>query len=98
MSEEGETPGWDIEYPTDNGEKNAIEVKGTQRSAFPSIELTKNEWQSAEKLRDHYSLFLVSKCLDTHPVIEVIRDPFKLFTEGELSVIPLAWRVERIGE
>ena len=98
VSEEGETPGWDIEYFGNDRAINAIEVKGTQGSAFLNVELTGNEWKAAEDLRDRYSLFLVSRCMGARPVVEVIQNPYGLSLQGELAAMPLSWRIERIAK
>ncbi|MDP8208104.1 MAG: DUF3883 domain-containing protein [Candidatus Electryonea clarkiae] len=95
VADEGEKPGWDIEY-TDHDLIIAIEVKGTTGSFFNNIELTANEWDAAKQLKNRYRLCLVTNCLTKHPVIQVIKNPYSLFSEGKLRIKPLLWRIEHI--
>lgn len=65
-AQEGETPGWDIEYRDDAGQLVAVEVKATTGPRFPAVELTANEWAAATKLRGQYRLVLVANVLSCH--------------------------------
>ena len=47
--------GWDIEYKS-GGQIIGVEVKATTGSSFSSVELTANEWQAAQRLRQRYRL------------------------------------------
>ncbi len=67
----------------------------TRGSAFPSVEVTANEWRAAEKLRDRYRLVLVAKAGSRHPKIEFLDDPWGRSQTGELQILPLSWKIQR---
>lgn len=94
VSVEGEKPGWDIEIVDALGVTHSIEVKGTAGGIFPSIEITAQEWQSAEILRGRFWLFLVTKCTGVSPKIQRIQDPVSLVQNGTLYLSPLIWKLE----
>jgi hypothetical protein len=96
VAAEGDTPGWDIEY-TSEGELWAVEVKATSGAAFPSIDMTANEWDAAQDKGPRYRLAMVTNALSMSPGIEFLDDPACLKSRGELSVEPLSWKVERIA-
>src|SRR6516165_4690234 len=48
VADEGETPGWDIEYLSEAGELNAVEVKATTASTFLNFQLTAGELSAAK--------------------------------------------------
>jgi len=93
---ERETPGWDMEYKNKNNVLQAIEVKSTTGSRFPSIEITANEWEAASRLRENYHLALVAKTLSDEPLIEFVNDPYGLFEEGTLTAKPTTYQIERM--
>jgi hypothetical protein len=95
VAADGETPGWDIE---DRRTKHivAYEVKGTSGAMFPSIQVTANEWKSAQKFGDRYNLVLVARCESKTPLIEVINDPWRQFSAGKLVAEPTEFRIERV--
>ena len=93
---ERETPGWDMEYKNKNNILQAIEVKSTTGSRFPSIEMTANEWDAASRLRENYHLALVANTLSDEPLIEFVDDPYGLFEEGALTAKPTTYQVERM--
>jgi hypothetical protein len=92
----GDTPGWDIEYTGPAGERVAVEVKGTSGNSFPSLEITANEWESANRLRGLYRLCLVVSCLGASPTLAWIDDPYGLHEQGHLGATPAQWKLERI--
>ena len=94
VAAEAETPGWDIEYKDPAGCLVAVEVKGTQGRLFPSVDLTKNEWAAAHRLRDRYWLYLVANCTGTKTTIEAIQDPASLADTGKIVATPTQWRIE----
>lgn len=98
VSKEGETPGWDIEYVDGQNTIRGVEVKGTTGSIFPDIELTDNEWQAAVRMKDRYSIFLVTDCLSKKPKIQELRNPFAQREQGVLEVSPIIWRVLKIND
>lgn len=97
IADEGDKPGWDIQYLDDWGEIVAVEVKATTGARFASIEMTVNEWRACHTMRDRYRLFLVSSCLSDAPLCEVIDDPASLQERGQLHVSPLSYRIEMLG-
>jgi hypothetical protein len=94
VANEGETPGWDVEYKSER-KLVCIEVKATSGPALPAIELTAGEWAAAQIHRDRYVLALVANVRSDRPSVEFFRDPFKLVNNGTFSVEPLAWRLRR---
>jgi len=93
----GEKPGWDIEYVDSHNRLIAIEVKGTTGKSFPNVEITGNEWEAANRLRDRYWIYLVSDCCSKRPRIQRIQNPFDLKESGKLQVTPMLWRIEFIA-
>jgi hypothetical protein len=89
---DGETPGWDIEY-TSAGELVAIEVKATGGPAFPSIELSANEWNAATRLGAAYRIMLVAEVKTRSAKVEVIGNPAELVQRGSISIEPALWRL-----
>lgn len=61
LADEGEKPGWDIQYQ-DGEDTVRVEVKGSTGEAFTSIELTAREWEAAQEHGDQYWLYLVGNC------------------------------------
>jgi hypothetical protein len=92
-ADEGETPGWDIEY-TSGEQLFAVEVKSTVGPSFLSIALTANEWRAAQRLGANYRLALVADVASTSPRIEFLDNPFKRVTDGGASVEPVAFKFE----
>ena len=92
VAREGLTPGWDIQYQRADGERVAVEVKGTTGPKFPSIEVTAGEWLAAEKEGASYELYLVANVLAA-PLIAKIRDPFQLADSGHIELVPMSWRL-----
>lgn len=92
----GETPGYDISYLDETGERQAVEVKGTKSAKFTSLELTANEFRAAEELGARYTLQLVTQVL-TAPKMHYIVDPFKAVEEGSLDATPTGWLIEKFS-
>jgi hypothetical protein len=93
VADEGETPGWDIEYLSEAGELNAVEVKATTASTFLNFELTAGELLAARNLGEKYWVYLVSDCLTTRPRLQIVKDPAGLLSRGLLRAEPLRWNV-----
>jgi hypothetical protein len=93
IAQRGEKPGWDIQYISNNGNKIAVEVKGTSLGSFSVIELTSNEWEAAKLYREKYLLYLVASCHGTTPRIVRISDPFGKYKKGIFYVEPTGWRL-----
>ena len=92
VSEEGETPGWDIEY-TSSEQLIAVEVKATGGSAFLSLEITANELTAAKELADRYHLVLVANVKSEQPDVETLVNPASLLESGEMAATPMVWRI-----
>lgn len=89
---EGDLPGWDIDYTSSAG-LNAIGVKASAGPAFPSIELSSNEWASAKRLGAAYRLMLVAQVRTTSPQIQIIENPAALIEQGRIVIEPVMWRL-----
>jgi len=87
------TPGWDIEDRRSNP-KIAYEVKATNGTQFPAIEVTANEWAAAKRLRKNYNLVLVAECESAVPQIRLLNDPWGMFEQEKLSATPVGYRLE----
>jgi hypothetical protein len=92
ISDEGLTPGWDIQYEDNNGEIVAIEVKGTSGPLFGSIDITVGEWNAAVGKADRYWLYLVANCCGTAPIIQRLQNPARLHLAGEAVLSPVVYR------
>jgi hypothetical protein len=67
------------------------------RGASVSGNAPLNEWRKAEELRDRYFLYLVASCGSTAPRIQVIQDPWGLFTRKAITATPSPWRLTLNG-
>ncbi len=63
---------FDITSVAADGTSRAIEVKG--RAGVGSVQLTENEWRTAENMGAEYWLYIVSQAT-TAPSLKIIRDP-----------------------
>jgi hypothetical protein len=90
---EGDTPGWDIEYLSEAGELNAVEVKATTASMFLNFQLAAGELSAAKDLGEKYWVYLVSDCLTARPRLQVVNDPAGLLVQGLLRAEPLSWNI-----
>lgn len=97
VSEEGETPGWDIEYICDS-KLVAVEVKATTGQRFPAIELTANEWRAALEKRSAYKLLMVANALSDSPIVDIVTDPATAVDNGYLEAEPSAWKLTATAE
>ena len=70
--------GFDILSGGEEGER-FIEVKG--RAGVGKVELTENEWRTAENLGDAYWLYIVSD-IATEPQLETVQDPVNSFADS----------------
>ena len=93
IAQQGQKPGWDIQYRSEEGELIAVEVKGTTLARFPSIELTANEWGAAETLGARYHLALVSRVNAASPKIFMFENLHARVSSGALSIAPTLWRL-----
>jgi len=93
LANEGETPGWDIQYFDNDRNLIRVEVKSTEAKTLTSIELTANEWRAANEHQATYKLALVGSCLSKEPIIELVDDPVGLSKTGELEAIPSRFEI-----
>ncbi len=98
VAQDGETPGWDIEYRLPAGGLVAVEVKGTGAPMFGAFELTAGEWRAALKLRDRYRVALVAACTSKAPRIGWLEDPAMRVEQGALACTPTVYRLERAAK
>ena len=96
-AEEGRRPGYDLSYES-GGQLVGVEVKATRGSAFPSVEITANEWQAAKALGGRYRLALVASAMTSSPRIDFIDDPAGLVDEGALMIETSVHKVTRRPE
>jgi hypothetical protein len=96
VSDEGKTPGWDIEYVAGK-RKIAVEVKASAGPALPSVEITANEWSAAQRLGANYRLFIVANANGSTPLVEEIRDPAEGVQTSLFEITPTIWRLVRRG-
>lgn len=89
---EGRKPGWDIEY-YNQGAEIAVEVKGTSGKRFRNLEITAGEWKAAEDKRENYNLYLVADCLGEKPMVQVISNPYELYLNKKISLMPTGYRM-----
>lgn len=76
VADEGEKPGYDIEYRDPDGSIIGVEVKSTVAAEFSSFDITVNELSSAKALGSNYHLYLVGNCLSPKQrVFEIVTDP-----------------------
>lgn len=94
VSDDGETPGWDIEYRTSAGDLVVVEVKATSGVRFPAVELTANEWRAAIAHGPRFTLCLVASALDENPKVQIVKDPASLVANGQFAVTTALWRLE----
>jgi len=92
--EANRTPGWDITSFEPNGDELFIEVKASEGQKISDVELTINEWIQAEKLQNtgRYRVYLVSDVFGS-PVIQVIHDPAKLVSSGQLTLSVIRYQL-----
>jgi hypothetical protein len=90
----GEQPGWDVlSFETDGAERR-IEVKATTGKTMIALELTANEWKSAqESPAGRYWLYLVTKTMSKKPQVEFMQDPAALVRRADLSLEPCVFRL-----
>lgn len=98
ISQEGLTPGWDLQYENDAGEVVAIEVKGTTGPLFGSFDITAGEWNAASTMADSYWLYLVANCCGTEPILQRIQNPARLLDAGEAQLLPVVYRFSAVRQ
>jgi hypothetical protein len=71
----------------------AVEVEGTTADAFPSLEVTANEWEAAAEKADDYWPYLVTRCTSKKPCILPLQNLFQQHTHGRIAAVPALWRL-----
>lgn len=94
VSEEGLTPGWDIEFRDEKKKIVAIEVKGTAAERISSVEVTSNEWTQAAAKRSDYWIYLVTGCRSEQPNVQRVQGPYEKHLRGEILATPTRWRLD----
>lgn len=86
--------GYDILSYTIEGAEKFIEVKSTSLD-LDKFEITINEWNKARALGDKYWVYRVKQALSASPKIEKINNPFLLFEDKKIILLPVAFQVIR---
>jgi hypothetical protein len=94
---DGETPGWDMDYVTEDGDVVCVEVKGTTGASFSSVDVTAQEWAQAKERGGSYHLHLVSRVLTDKPKFRVLADPWSAHQAGRLTASPATWELRVAG-
>jgi hypothetical protein len=97
VAQEGNTPGWDLQYEDSEGSLVGVEVKGTTGPQFGSIDITAGEWNAALALGECYWLFLVANCCTNHPVIQRLQNPAQLLQDGAAQLLPVVFRFSALS-
>jgi len=92
------------ENPSKSEFARYIEVKSTKRTTEPSLDssisdsfnMTRNEWLAAEQYGDYYNVYRVY-FTKSKTIVARIHNPYKLFQEGKLEIIPLDYRIDFDG-
>ncbi|MCP4838004.1 MAG: DUF3883 domain-containing protein, partial [Planctomycetes bacterium] len=93
VAQEGEKPGYDIEYTNSAGDLIGVEVKGSISKNFSNFELTANEWSAAKQFGDRYALVLVAN-VDKSPRFECFWNPA---ADSSFSAEPSSYTVKRLS-
>jgi len=84
--------GRDIEY-IENGVKHFIEVKATKTDSKEIFQISRSEWQLAKDEQENYSIFRIYNAGTSYARPEEIRNPYKKWLDGSLSVQSLTIRI-----
>ena len=74
VANENIKPGWDIQYLDSSKSLICVEVKSTTQKEFSSIQITKNEFESAKKIGENYHLWLVTEVESEEPTVHIIKN------------------------
>jgi len=74
----------DIQYTDADGKPIAVEVKNTTPARFSTIEITANEWASAQEKGSGYVLALVVNAQASNLRIALLRDHSAITLRGGL--------------
>ena len=95
---EGNRPGWDISSFDETGFPIQIEVKSSVSSAINGLVMTSNEWAAASHKGDTYYLYLVTGVSKSGAKkIEILQNPFKLNSSGEVELEVLSYHLKLGG-
>ncbi len=86
------SPGYDIQSFEADEAPRYIEVKSS-KSTSNSVDITRNEWKSAERYGDKFWLYIVSNVLKPSPRIEMMQNPFSIVQGGQLSISESVWEL-----
>lgn len=96
LADEGEKPGWDLQYRS-GGKLVRVEVKSSTAEGFTTLELTAREWEAAKEHREGYWLYLVGDCFGSEPRLQKLQDPWGLQEQGDADVSPVTWRYQLLN-
>lgn len=88
----GETPGYDLSFTDSEGKFQAVEVKGTSLAKMKGFNLTGNEFKAAEKLKENYTLWLITN-VGQNPQKNLVNNPPARVEAGQLVLKVSAWDV-----
>lgn len=92
----GEFPGWDITSYDASGKEIYIEVKASIGKTISTVDITANEWSSAQNIhfKDQYHLYLVSEALCKRPRIEILKAPHQYVADRKLTLTPVVYQLD----
>ncbi len=76
-----------------------IEVKSTKRVTAPtsnfidSVNVTRNEWVSAEQNQQNFYIYRVYFCKNDTQIF-IMRNPYELDKESKITTVPLTYRID----
>lgn len=92
VSKENCAAGYDILSYSEDGRYRYIECKATKGSSL-DFEISANEWEKAKHYREQYYIYRINNAL-SNPALTIINDPYKLWTDNSISLIPTAYKLK----
>ena len=86
-------PGYDIKSFNKNGDEIYIEVKSTKSEVKSYFEISRNEVEASEKLKDQYFIYHVVDVLKNPKIMKSIQNPFKKIEKGEILIDPFMYQL-----
>ena len=86
-------PGYDIKSFNKNGDEIYIEVKSTKSEVKSYFEISRNEVEASEKLKDQYFIYHVGDVLKNPKIMKSIQNPSKKIEKGEILIDPFMYQL-----
>ena len=86
-------PGYDIKSFNKNGDEIYIEVKSTKSEVKSYFEISRNEVEASEKLKDQYFIYHVVDVLKNPKIMKSIQNPSKKIEKGEILIDPFMYQL-----